>query len=134
MKVKTLEELDHDYDRNRFILYSGHDSTIMPMLSTFGPNMIKNGIKELWAPYASMFIIEIHAILDNDNMNTNTSTTKIINRMFRLIYNGQVLTSYIQGCNNNQEEEDDLCDLDILVKFVQEFATKNPDCEADDNS
>ena len=47
--------------------------------------------------------------------------------MFRIIYNGQILTSYIKGCNKDEE----LCDLDILLNIIQKFTMNAPHCDDD---
>ena len=44
--------------------------------------------------------------------------------MFRLLMNGQVLTSKIQGC----PPDGDLCDVQTLVDRVSPFATSDRDC------
>ena len=40
----------------KLALFSGHDTTIMPLLATLGPDLW--GDKD-WAPYASMVLIEV---------------------------------------------------------------------------
>ena len=114
-KVKLAQERRNIHQKDnspRMTLYSGHDDTIMPLLATLGPWFQKNMI---WAPYASMFIIEIHGVLNKN---------KIVKHVFRLVYNGQVLTKHIDECN------DELCDLDNLLNLVAPFATRDRDCDS----
>jgi hypothetical protein len=103
----------------KMALFSGHDTTIMPILATLGGD-VWNGID--WTPYASMLIIEVHEILEDDE---NVSTMFPTKRAFRLLYNGQILTNKVDGCAADSE----LCDLSILLKRVQPFATAEPDCQ-----
>lgn len=46
--------------------------------------------------------------------------------MFRLLMNGQVLTSKIQGC----PADADLCDVQVLLDRVTPFATADRDCNS----
>jgi len=69
--------------------------------------------------YASLFIIEIHAVLENPAYNS-----LITSRAFRLLYNGEIITRFIKGCPKDEE----LCDLQILMNLVEPFATRDRDC------
>lgn len=92
----------------KLALFSGHDTTLMPMLATLG-DKVWSGTE--WAPYASIILIEIHEILNADEAFPSGYA-------FRLIYNGQVLTSKMDGCAAGSE----LCDSQVLVKQVMPFA------------
>lgn len=46
--------------------------------------------------------------------------------MFRLLMNGQVLTSKMQGC----PADADLCDVQVLLDRVTPFATADRDCKS----
>lgn len=69
-----------------------------------------------------MILIEIH------EMSTTTNNDYPSGYAFRLLYNGEVLTSRMEGCNDNS----DLCDSRILVEQVRPFAKpyKDLDCGA----
>lgn len=86
----------------KLALFSGHDTTLMPILATLGEDVWSG--KE-WAPYASMIQIEIH---ESAGFSSGFA--------FRLIYNGEVLTSKMDGCTA------ELCDSQVLVKQVEPFA------------
>ena len=90
----------------KLALFSGHDTTIMPLLATLG-DKVWSGTE--WSPYASMMQIELHEVL-------NGSTDYPSGYAFRLIYNGGVLTSNMDGCTG------ELCDVQVLVKQVMPFA------------
>lgn len=105
-----------DSPPNKLALFSGHDTTLAPLLVSLGPN-VWNGE---WPPYASMLIIEIHEIIDGA---TDRSIYKS-DFAFRLLFNGKVLTSNMDGC----PAEADLCDVQILLDQVTPFATRDRDC------
>ena len=81
----------------------------MQLLASLGED-VWDGL--VWPPYASMVLIELHEILNND-------TARVA---FRLVYNGEVLTSQIPGCDS------ELCDTKILIDLVSPFATRAVDC------
>lgn len=97
----------------KLALFSGHDTTLMPILATLGDN-VWSGAE--WSPYASMLQFEIHQVLDTDERFPSGYA-------FRLIYNGNVLTSKMDGC----PESSDLCDAQVLVRQVMSFANKYED-------
>eukprot|EP00560_Eucampia_antarctica_P008333 CAMPEP_0197826666 /NCGR_PEP_ID=MMETSP1437-20131217/3591_1 /TAXON_ID=49252 ORGANISM="Eucampia antarctica, Strain CCMP1452" /NCGR_SAMPLE_ID=MMETSP1437 /ASSEMBLY_ACC=CAM_ASM_001096 /LENGTH=611 /DNA_ID=CAMNT_0043427195 /DNA_START=140 /DNA_END=1975 /DNA_ORIENTATION=- len=109
-------------DGPKLALFSGHDTTIMPILASLGKKLW-NGIDLI--PYASMLMIEIHEILDDDNNGSDASLVLFpTKRAFRVLYNGKILTSKVDGCPVDSE----ICDLSILMNRIQSFATNEPDC------
>eukprot|EP00584_Thalassiosira_punctigera_P025375 CAMPEP_0172576440 /NCGR_PEP_ID=MMETSP1067-20121228/137726_1 /TAXON_ID=265564 ORGANISM="Thalassiosira punctigera, Strain Tpunct2005C2" /NCGR_SAMPLE_ID=MMETSP1067 /ASSEMBLY_ACC=CAM_ASM_000444 /LENGTH=655 /DNA_ID=CAMNT_0013369111 /DNA_START=103 /DNA_END=2070 /DNA_ORIENTATION=- len=94
----------------KLALFSGHDTTLMPILATLGDE-VWSGTD--WAPYASMLQIEIHEITDSGGGSDFPS-----GYAFRLIYNGAVLTDKMDGCAADSE----LCDSQVLAKQVMPFA------------
>jgi ubiquitin-like domain-containing CTD phosphatase 1 len=100
----------------KLAVYSGYDSTIMQLLSTLN---VWNGT-EGFPPYASMVLIEIHEFVD-DAYNKTLFPSKFV---FRLIYNGKVLTSLMEGCADDSE----VCDAQQLMARVTPFAIRAVDC------
>lgn len=49
----------------KLALYSGHDTTIMPLLASLDPGLWND---TEWAPYASMVLIEVSKLLSNSNI------------------------------------------------------------------
>lgn len=94
----------------KLALFSGHDTTLMPILATLG-DKVWSGAE--WSPYASMMQIEIHEMLIYGEGSDFPSGFA-----FRLIYNGQVLTSKMDGCTEGSE----LCDSQVLTSHVMPFA------------
>ena len=90
----------------RISLFSGHDTTLAPLLIALGV------WDQKWIPYASMIIIETHLIVDPE-LHKEVFPS---GHAFRLLYNGQVLTPSIDECTM------DLCDLDVLLKLVGPIA------------
>lgn len=87
-------------------IYSGHDTTLMPLLASLGSDVYDGE----WPPYASMMTLELYR------------HTKEENYLFRLVYNGKVLTPRIQGCS-----KDELCSVSVLLERVKSFA-QDYDC------
>lgn len=94
----------------RLHLISGHDSTLMPIMASW------NVWNSRWVPYASMLVLESYYV--------ETSSTKE-SHAFRLIYNGQVITSKFPGCPTDSQ----LCDLNVFLNHVEPFATRSRDCK-----
>ncbi|KAL3916551.1 MAG: hypothetical protein SGILL_005127 [Bacillariaceae sp.] len=101
----------------KLALIAGHDTTIMPLLASLGPTLWND---TAWPPYASMMNIELHELIDGQ------SDTSVYgsNFAFRLLYNGKILTSLIEGCQQDLE----LCDIVHFKALVDPIATRNTDC------
>lgn len=110
--------LQGDDPRFKLAMFSGHDTTLMPLLAALDPKLWDD---KDWPSYASMIVLEIHEV------NIDGFADKSIFRTdyaFRLLYNGRVLTTLVDGCPSDL----DLCDLEILVNRVRTFATLERDC------
>lgn len=107
--VQTLSDMKR---RNvpLLLLYSGHDSTLMPFLSTLGDDVWDG----TWTPYGSTVIIESYALGANDYKFPS-------GKAFRIVFNGKPLTPKICGA--------ELCDLHKLLRQVRPFATWHRQCE-----
>eukprot|EP01087_Luapelamoeba_hula_P007134 TRINITY_DN1732_c0_g1_i1.p1 TRINITY_DN1732_c0_g1~~TRINITY_DN1732_c0_g1_i1.p1 ORF type:complete len:453 (+),score=45.86 TRINITY_DN1732_c0_g1_i1:109-1467(+) len=84
----------------KFLLYSGHDTTILPLLSAF-----KMPLKQ-WVPYASVLVWELYHVTAGQ-----TGTPYAV----RMIFNQQELL--IPGC------DDVLCSWDIFAKIAEQLYT-----------
>jgi hypothetical protein len=82
-----------------FLLYSGHDATIMPVIAALGLSDGK------WTPYASHFIIESY-------QQEGTGAY-----FHRFLYNSQVLT--LPGCSS-------LCPSAFVLNLFQTVSITNP--------
>ncbi|KAL3816954.1 hypothetical protein ACHAXA_001782, partial [Cyclostephanos tholiformis] len=103
-------------------LFSGHDTTLMPILATLG-DKVWPGTE--WSPYASMVLIEIHEINATAH---HLMTVYPSGYAFRIIYNGEALTSRMDGCDS------DLCDSRVLVEVVSPFAKPYDDADCASSS
>ncbi|CAB9529968.1 Lysosomal acid phosphatase [Seminavis robusta] len=113
---KLEPHLSSDDASPKLAVYSGHDTTIIHLLASLGQNVW--GDKD-WPPYASMIAIEIHEFKqDTDKFPTGFA--------FRLIFNGEAITSLIDGCRADM----DVCDVTVLLNRVKSFASNldNRDC------
>lgn len=97
---------------NKLALFSGHDTTIIPLLASLG---VWNDTA--WPPYASMVVIELHEMNVDGNTDQNIFPTKFA---FRIIYNGIVITSNVKFCEPDLE----LCNADVLINLL----SKERDC------
>jgi Histidine phosphatase superfamily (branch 2) len=106
---------DNDHDRiPKLHIISGHDTTIMPLLAALDPNLWPDSE---WPAYASLLVMELWHQPDPDDDTDDGSF------QFRLVYNGRVLT--MAGCTPNT----DLCDVNLLLARLEDFAVPNPDCQ-----
>lgn len=106
-----LPQLELNEPAPKLALYSAHDTTIMPLMATLGVWDEKE-----WAPYSSLMVIELHQVSQKDIFPSE--------RAFRLLYNGNVITEKVEGCQKSIE----LCDITHLLQKVAPFATYNRDC------
>eukprot|EP01041_Mallomonas_annulata_P011349 gene11349-23756_t len=78
----------------KFILNSGHDTTIMPLLAI----LLGDSWDKQWAPYAALLTIELYEAQSPGN------------HLFRIVYDGIPLL--IRGCNSV------LCDVSVLLNLL----------------
>jgi len=102
----------------KLTLVSAHDSTISQLMSSLGPKVWNASD---WPPYASMMIVETHEIVGG-SPNRSIFASDFA---FRLLYNGRVLTTLIDGCDTHS----DLCDWDVLKQRLRPFAIQKRSCE-----
>jgi 2-phosphoxylose phosphatase len=88
--------------QQKFRLFSGHDTTIMPFLAAF---QVANGE---WAPYASMVVLELYDTPDGGHA-------------VQFIYNGDIL--HLPGCSNV------LCDYTEFQTIVSGLIPRAGDCD-----
>lgn len=88
-------------DAPHFVLYSGHDLTLTPLLHVLG---IYDGI---WPPYASRIVIE---------MFRSDQTTDPSEVFVRILYNGRDVTNRVTFCKISKPDE--LCRLTAFSEFV----------------
>jgi len=115
--MKNINDAVSEKAAPKLALFAGHDTTLMPLLASLGPELWKE--KE-WAPYASMMLIEIHELIDG-RPDPDIYTSKFA---FRLLFNGKILTPLIDGCH----EDCELCDIVHFKAIVDPFATRDADC------
>jgi hypothetical protein len=79
---------------------------ILPLLASLGVWNDTN-----WVPYASMVLLELHEMNVDGNTDNKFFSS---NFAFRLIYNGAVITSQVDGCPLDSE----LCDANVLISHM----------------
>lgn len=109
----------------KLAIFSAHDTTLLPILATLGEEMWDG---EDWAPYASLMVIELHDIIDF----SSAEVVKVYpsGQAFRIVFNGDIITSKMRGCPIDSE----LCDVTVLLNRVLSFATEDRDCESTSKS
>ena len=93
----------------KFVLYSGHDSTITPLLLNLGVHDHKK-----WTPYATNVAFELWKDMLLDSSQTAESISYYY---FRLLVNGEVMTSKMKFC---QEAlfKGELCPIQELIFWL----------------
>jgi hypothetical protein len=89
-----------------FHLYSGHDSTIEPLAAAL--NMSDGH----WPRYASRIVFELYS--------TRTKASKLF--LFRVLYDGAVMTAKLPCCVNNMYKAPNmgLCELKHLQRYIMQ--------------
>lgn len=111
-----IQEVDR-IPPEKMAIISGHDDTISPIMASLGIYE-----ESMWPAYASMFIIELHEIIDAAE--TGRSVFKS-NFAFRLLFNGEVMTGKMESCQDDLE----LCDITVLTDLVSSFAKPDRNCK-----
>ena len=102
-------------DPAKFSLFSGHDTTLMPLLASINAW----DSKDFWPPYASMMIVELHQI--NIDGAADQSIYGGGNFTFRLLYNGEVWTSRVPFC----PQEEELCPISVLQNHLRAWLKRD---------
>jgi hypothetical protein len=90
----------------RFVLYSGHDTTIEPIAAALN---FSGGI---WSPYASRIVFELYG--------PDAGSTESSAHLIRVLYNGNTVTQHIPFCKNKMVDAFlGLCPLDHFIKYVR---------------
>ncbi|KAJ2234320.1 hypothetical protein H4R99_003085 [Coemansia sp. RSA 1722] len=100
LKQQMEEHIAGKSDDLRFALYSGHDSTIVPLLAS----LKASNRNMLWPPYASNLLLELWKKTDGS-------------RVVRVIYNGKVLELQ----DGNQWCDLGACPVDTFFGHIDKF-------------
>lgn len=91
----------------KFILYSGHDSTIEPLAAAIG---VSNG---MWPRYASRLVFELYAPAEEAGSHTNAS--------IRVLHDGEDVTRQLPFCKDIRSDVSlPLCPLSAFLDFVND--------------
>ncbi|CAM9557922.1 unnamed protein product [Phaeothamnion confervicola] len=101
----------------RFALFSGHDTTVGPLLAALAPTDFVASGGGL-PPYASLLVIEVYTVANR-------------RAYFRAVYNGRVLP--LDGCEDDgggggRNRGGDLCDISALLIAMEATAATGADC------
>ena len=96
----------------KFVLYSGHDTTIEPVA------MALNFSDGHWPRYASRIVLELVSKRDKHRRRSMSSTEKK-DYYIRVLYDGKVVTSLIHFCHGQIFNKDlGLCPFELFQDFV----------------
>lgn len=104
-----LSEQTHLSSYVPIAVFSAHDTTLLPLLATFGPQMVEASAEDgnRWPPYASMLNFEYY----QDDKEP----------LFRIVYDNRVLTSFVKGC----EKHEHLCPVKFLFSALSWATTED---------
>ena len=103
--LRTMEASIRGNSETRFVLHSGHDSTVAPLLEALDAT---NGV---WPPYASRVVFELYS--------TKVTDTAAKQYFLRVLYNGQDITNVVRFCKGKTSPEwDNMCSFEHYKKFI----------------
>ena len=104
LRIIEREMLGHGgTQRKKFVLHSGHDTTVLPLLAALGGDAWDGE----WPPYASLVLFELYAVRGKE---TSTRTEDLY---FRLLYHGK--PRKMAGCDA------DVCPLKVFTAHLASF-------------
>ncbi|CAM9340889.1 unnamed protein product [Chrysoparadoxa australica] len=99
---KAMEKPQH-----KFILFSGHDTVIAPVLGALG------AYDCIWPPYGSSLIFEVWG------REGRADWTERTDKFVRVIYNARVVTQYITDCQTGSEYGLEFCPLEDFFATIE---------------
>ena len=97
----------------KFVLYSGHDSTVTPLLLNLGVHD-----RTRWTPYATRVVFELWR---DTLLESSKQADSMDNFYFRLLVNGKVVTSKMKFCGDALVKGE-LCPVQELVSWLSDGA------------
>ena len=104
--TKRLEEQSRGSNNLKFVLYSGHDSTINPLAIAL------NFSEGLWPSYASRIVIELYK-LKKGQQASNTDEVFV-----KFLFNGMSVGKEMDFCKRYIVPNSDLCPLNVFIQYV----------------
>ena len=106
--TKRMIDKSHDKTRLKFILYSGHDSTVIPLLLNLGIHD-----RNKLTSYATRVVIELW----RDTTSSASSEDSIEPLYFRVLVNGKAVTSKMKFCGKALFKGE-LCPVRELITWL----------------
>lgn len=101
---RMKRQLQSDVSVPKFVLYSGHDSTIEPLAAAIG---VSNG---MWPRYASRLIFELYTPTGEAGSSTAAS--------IRVLHNGKDVTRQLSFCKDIRSSS--FCPFNVFLDFVSD--------------
>lgn len=95
----------------KFVLYSGHDSTVTPLLINLGVND-----RTRWTPYATRVVFELWR---DTLVDSSKQPDSLDNFYFRVLVNGKVVTGEMEFCGDALVKGE-LCPVQELVFWLSD--------------
>ena len=112
--VSRMEQQANSSSQLRYVHYSGHDSTVDPLLT------VLKCTDGTWPGYASRVVFELYA---NHQASQRTAGEPVGFDQFyvRLLFNGKTVTKHLLCCQvSGRNVDDELCPLDVFAKCIRE--------------
>lgn len=109
--AKRMIDKSRDKSTLKFVLYSGHDSTVTPLLLNLGVHDHKK-----WTPYATRVVFELWR-----DTHADSKPNSIDPYYFRVLVNGKVLTSKMKFCGDALFKGE-LCPVKELISWLSDGA------------
>ena len=100
--------------------YSLTSTTVLLKCNAISTNIVSSTNTDHPPPHFSS--AQLHEIIDAAETDRSVFQS---NFAFRLMLNGEVMTSSIEGCQDDNE----LCDMQILSELISGFATRDRNCQ-----
>lgn len=101
--INRMQNVSNRVELTKFVLYSGHDETLKPMLTTLG---INDGV---WPPYATRLIFELYKDRSPGRQDY----------FVRVVYNGVDYTKYVRFCLPDTLKRG-MCPLSSFVQYANQ--------------
>ena len=111
--TKRMINKSHHKSFLKIVLYSGHDSTVTPLLINLGVHD-RTG----WTPYATRVVFELWR---DTLLASSKQPDSIDNFYFRVLVNGKVVTSKMKFCGDALVQGE-LCPVRELVSWLSDGA------------
>lgn len=106
--AKRMIDKSHKKSKLKFVLYSGHDSTVTPLMINLGVHD-----RTKWTPYATRVVFELWRDAEADS----SKASSVDLYYFRVLVNGKVVTSKLKFCKDALLKGE-LCPVTEMISWL----------------